>query len=93
MFVLAKKCENGPLSKNFQKHYTLLICAAKNNHVDVVDFLLDTLEDVRLDAVDVDGQMALFHAAMGGHYEVVKRLVEAGASTEKRSKVREIREK
>lgn len=75
------------VNSKFQKYYTLLICAAKNDRVDVVDFLLDTLEDVRLDAVDVDGQTALFHAAMGGHYQVVKRLVEAGASPDKRNKV------
>lgn len=66
-----------------------MICAAKNDRVDVVDFLLDTLEDVRLDAVDVDGQTALFHAAMGGHYDVVRRLIEAGATPDKRNKVRE----
>lgn len=71
----------------FQKHYTLLICASKNDRTDVVNFLLDTLEDVRLDAVDVDGQTALFHAAMGGHYGVVRRLIENGASPEKRNKV------
>lgn len=65
-----------------------MICAAKNDRIAVVDFLLDTLEDVRLDAVDLDGQTALFHAAMGGHYMVVRRLIEAGASVDKRSKVR-----
>lgn len=64
-----------------------MICAAKNDRVDVVDFLLDTLEDVRLDAVDMDGQTALYHAAMGGHYDVVRRLVEAGATPDKRNKV------
>lgn len=36
----------------------------------------------------MDGQTALFHAGMGGHCEVVRRLVEAGASTDKKSKVR-----
>lgn len=63
------------------------MCAAKNNRLDVVEFLLDTLEDVRVDAVDLEGQSALLHAAMGGHATVVRRLVEAGASPDKRNKV------
>lgn len=63
------------------------MCGAKNNRLDVVEYLLDTLEDVRVDAVDLEGQTALFHAAMGGHYLVVKRLIEAGATPDKRSKV------
>lgn len=63
------------------------MCAARNNRVDVVNFLLDMLEDVRVDAVDIDGQTALFHAAIGGHKSVVKRLIEVGASPDKRNKV------
>lgn len=71
-----------------QKHYTLLMCAARNNRIEVVDFLIDTLEDTRVDAVDIDGQTALFHAAMGGHVGIVKRLIELGANLDKRNKVR-----
>lgn len=70
-----------------QKHYTLLMCAAKNNRIDVVDFLLDTLEDLRLDAIDIEGQTAVFHAAMGGHSFIVKKLIEMGALLDKRNKV------
>ncbi|XP_068911669.1 ankyrin repeat and death domain-containing protein 1A-like isoform X1 [Tenebrio molitor] len=69
-----------------KKHYTLLMCAARNNRIEVVDFLIDTLEDTRADAVDVDGQTALFHAAMGGHVTIVKRLIDLGANLDKRNK-------
>ncbi|EEZ97168.2 Tankyrase-like Protein [Tribolium castaneum] len=69
-----------------KKHYTLLMCAARNNRISVVDFLIDTLEDTRVDAVDIDSQTALFHAAMGGHIEIVKRLIDLGANLNKRSK-------
>jgi ankyrin repeat protein len=63
------------------------MCAARNNRIEVVDFLIDTLEDTRADAVDVDGQTALFHAAMGGHVTIVKRLIDLGANLDKRNKV------
>lgn len=53
----------------------------------MVDFLLDTLEDVKIDAADVEGQTAMYHAAMGGHYQIVRRLIEAGATIDKRNKV------
>jgi ankyrin repeat protein len=63
------------------------MCASRNNRSDVVDFLLDTLEDIKVDAVDLEQQTALYHAALGGHVEIVRRLVEAGAKTESRNKV------
>lgn len=70
-----------------QKHYTLLMCAARNNRSEVVDFLLDTLEDIKVDALDHEQQTALYHAALGGHIGIARRLVEAGAKTETRNKV------
>ncbi|KAH1005942.1 hypothetical protein HUJ04_006838 [Dendroctonus ponderosae] len=66
--------------------YTLLTCAARNNRAEVIDFLLDTLEDVQIDAVDGDGQTALFHAAANGHVSIVKRLIEMGASLDRKNK-------
>lgn len=63
------------------------MCAARNNRSEVVDFLLDTLEDLRVDAVDLEQQTALYHAALGGHAGIVRRLVEAGAKTDARNKV------
>ncbi|XP_049820265.1 ankyrin repeat and death domain-containing protein 1A-like isoform X2 [Aethina tumida] len=81
--LIAANCD---IEARDKKHYTLLMCAARNNRVDVVNFLLDMLEDVRVDAVDIDGQTALFHAAIGGHKSVVKRLIEVGASPDKRNK-------
>ncbi|KAJ8884504.1 hypothetical protein PR048_016361 [Dryococelus australis] len=62
-----------------QKQYTLLMCAARNNRLPVVNLLLDTLENVQVDAADCERQTALFHAALGGHLHVVARLVDAHA--------------
>lgn len=55
------------------------MCAAKNNRLEVVNFLLDNLYSVDLNAVDVDQQTALHHAAVGGHLEIVEKLVHLGA--------------
>jgi ankyrin repeat protein len=63
------------------------MCAARNNRSEVVDFLLDTLEDIKVDAMDLEQQTALYHAALGGHAGIVRRLVEAEAKTETRNKV------
>lgn len=43
-----------------------------------------------MDAVDGEGQTSLHHAALGGHVEVLRRLVEAGADTDYRDKVLQI---
>lgn len=72
----------------FQKQFTLLICAAHNNKVEVVDYLLTTLPDLEVDAKDSDGQTALYHAALGGHRAVLQRLVEANADPDTKNKVR-----
>jgi ankyrin repeat protein len=63
------------------------MCAARNNRSEVVDFLLDTLEDIKVDAVDLEQQTALYHAALGGHAGIVRRLVEVGAKPDARNKV------
>lgn len=64
------------------------MCAARNNRLSVVNFLLDTIEDVGLDAFDTDHQTALHHAAIAGHTHVVRRLVHAGANTSTTNKVK-----
>ena len=51
--------------------------AAKNRHWEVVKFLLEA--EVHIYAVVYDGQTALHLAAMEGHPEVVKLLLEEGA--------------
>lgn len=63
------------------------MCAARNNRLSVVNFLLDTIDDVGLDAFDTDHQTALHHAAIAGHTHVVRRLVHAGANTSTTNKV------
>lgn len=52
-----------------------------------MEFLIDILEDTRVDAVDIDGQTALYHASMGGHVVIVRRLIELGANLDRRNKV------
>lgn len=74
----------------FQKQYTLLMCSAKNNRTDVINFLLETLEDVTVDEVDMENQTALHHAAAGGHIEAVKRLVDVGAHTNAKDKASDV---
>ncbi|XP_044262237.1 ankyrin repeat and death domain-containing protein 1A-like isoform X2 [Tribolium madens] len=81
--LIAANCD---IEARDKKHYTLLMCAARNNRITIVDFLIDTLEDTRVDAVDIDGQTALFHAAMGGHIEIIKRLIDLGANLNKKNK-------
>jgi ankyrin repeat protein len=48
---------------------------------------LEVLEDLQVDDVDFENQTALYHASAGGHVEVVKRLIEAGARPDVRDKV------
>lgn len=56
------------------------MCAAKNNRLEVVNFLLDNLDNVDLNAVDIERQTALHLAAVGGHIEIVQKLVHLGAN-------------
>lgn len=73
-----------------KKHNTLLMCAAQSNKSSVVNFLLETLEEVDVNAVDLSGQSALYLAAANGFAQIVKRLIEFGASHDLRNKVRTI---
>lgn len=56
------------------------MCAARNNRADVVDFLVDTLENIKLEAIDYEGQTSLHHAAQAGHYQIVQKLLKLGAN-------------
>lgn len=55
--------------------------------MEVINYLLETLEDVTVDEVDIENQTALYHASAGGHLEAVKRLVDVGGDTNARDKV------
>lgn len=67
--------------------FTLLICAAHNNRSPVVEYLLEILDNSEVDSIDSDGQTALYHAALGGHTAVLKRLMEAQANPNTTNKV------
>ncbi|XP_075210375.1 uncharacterized protein LOC142317714 [Lycorma delicatula] len=67
-----------------KKQQTLLMCATKN--IRVVKFLLDTLENIDLEATDIEEKTALHHASQGGHLQTVTKLVQFKADTKNRDK-------
>lgn len=73
-----------------RKGETILHCASKNDHFDVIKFLLNTcLNQLNLDAKDKKLQTALHFAVMAGSdVDIVNRLIESGASLTIKDKVR-----
>ncbi|KAL1117602.1 hypothetical protein AAG570_003917 [Ranatra chinensis] len=62
-----------------RKEYDVVMCAVRNNCVEVVDLLVETLERLDLTARDVEGNGALHHAASAGHAAIVDKLLSLGA--------------
>lgn len=56
------------------------MCAARNNREEVVDFLLETLENIDLETVDHEGQTCLHQAAAEGHEKIVSKLLSLSAN-------------
>ena len=69
---------NGDVNlKHFSTYFTLLIIASKQNHVEIIKYLI--YKHVNLNDIDNLGQTALIHAAKAKNFEIVKLLTEAGA--------------
>lgn len=71
-----------------KKGQGILHCASKNDHFDVIRFLLNTcLNQLNLDAQDKKLQTALHLAAINSDVDIVNRLIECGASLTIKDKV------
>ncbi|XP_066583004.1 ankyrin repeat and death domain-containing protein 1A-like [Prorops nasuta] len=60
-----------------KKQYTLLMCAARGsnvNHMNVVEYLAETVESLNGEATDCTGATALHHAAITGHPAIITAL-------------------
>ncbi|XP_046816508.1 ankyrin repeat and death domain-containing protein 1A-like isoform X2 [Vespa crabro] len=57
-----------------QKQYTLLMCGARGNNVNVVQYLAEAVESLNGDAMDYTGATALHHAAVAGHPGVISAI-------------------
>ncbi|MGH0128214.1 UNVERIFIED_CONTAM: hypothetical protein FKN15_044926 [Acipenser sinensis] len=58
----------------------VLHCAAQRGHINVMEFIMEDLEDVRLDKVDKVGRTAFHLAAEHGQLEVVEFLIGSGCT-------------
>ncbi|XP_069078917.1 ankyrin repeat and death domain-containing protein 1A isoform X3 [Pleurodeles waltl] len=56
----------------------MLHCAAQRGHIKVMEFIMEELEDIRLDKVDKMGRTAFHLAAEHGKLEVVEFLIGSG---------------
>ncbi|XP_024085690.1 ankyrin repeat and death domain-containing protein 1A-like, partial [Cimex lectularius] len=63
-----------------KKQYGVIMCAARNNRVDVVEYLISKLDNFDLEDVDFEGNTSLHQASLGGHYQIVKKLLGLGAN-------------
>ncbi|CAJ1048588.1 hypothetical protein L3Q82_009138 [Xyrichtys novacula] len=59
---------------------SMLHCAAQRGHISVLEFIMEDLEDVRLDRVDNSGKTALHLAAEHGQIDVVEFLIGMGCT-------------
>ncbi|XP_047371364.1 ankyrin repeat and death domain-containing protein 1A-like isoform X4 [Vespa velutina] len=57
-----------------QKQYTLLMCGARGNNANVVQYLAEAVESLNGDAMDYTGATALHHAAVAGHPGVISAI-------------------
>ena len=69
------------IDHKYQFGFTLLHYAAKENRVEVIEYLVTSGCDVN--AVDDDGQTPLYKSAMFGHQQSVQLLIDKGADVNK----------
>lgn len=67
---------------------TTLHCAAQNNHHEVLAFMLDSTETIKVNAIDKNGQTALHIAAINNCMEIVEKLLQYKADPNIKDKVR-----
>ena len=75
---LTKAIDPSQIDHNYEFGYTLLHYAAKDNRLEVIEYLVSSGCDIN--AVDDDEQTPLHKSAMFGHTEAVKLLVSRGAN-------------
>ena len=75
---LTKAIEPSQIDHKYEFGYTLLHYAAKDNRLEVIEYLVSSGCDI--DAVDDDEQTPLHKSSMFGHTEAVKLLVGKGAN-------------
>uniref|UniRef100_A0AAQ4QMH3 Death domain-containing protein n=1 Tax=Gasterosteus aculeatus aculeatus TaxID=481459 RepID=A0AAQ4QMH3_GASAC len=68
------------LSSENKDGLSMLHCAAQRGHIRVLEFIMEDLEDVRLDRLDKSGKTALHLAAESGRLEVVEFLIGMGCT-------------
>lgn len=80
------------VSKIDKRGQSIIHCASKDGHVEIVKYLLDTcLNQLNLDAQDGRKlQTALHLATINSNSEIVNRLLECGASIKIKDKVCEL---
>ncbi|XP_062569543.1 ankyrin repeat and death domain-containing protein 1A-like isoform X1 [Saccostrea cucullata] len=64
----------------------ILHCAAQNNHVDVMNFIFESLENINVNEEEMAGRTPLHLAAEAGHIEAVMRLIDMRCDANRRDK-------
>ncbi|KAK3562397.1 hypothetical protein QTP86_033538 [Hemibagrus guttatus] len=72
-------CEN-KVRHTGQNGLNLLHCAAQRGHIHILEYIMEDLEDVRLDRVDKSGKTAFHLAAEHGQLEVTEYLIGMGCA-------------
>lgn len=65
----------------------ILHCAAQNNHVGVMNFIFESLENMNINEGEITGRTPLHLASEAGHIEAVMRLIDMSCDANARDKV------
>ncbi|XP_023215354.1 ankyrin repeat and death domain-containing protein 1A-like [Centruroides sculpturatus] len=66
---------------------TVLHCGTQNSNVEIVNFLIESVENIQVNTVDKNGQTALHIAAMNNCMEITEKLIQAGADVSIKDKM------